>query len=238
MRNASEPPSTTLPSCCCVCALSFLRKVPTPPQAAAAAGSPASNLVHEACGRCTAPLWRSASHHVRTYRGRQRYAKSWFCFVYHHSDWLLEHAGHFVTSRGESGSNEQRAELSGSLRFQQAARGIVPDGSLLAVNGTLYGTTNFGGVPSNRCYPATGCGTVYRLQAARATQTVLYRFNGPKDRHTAVCGTDRPRRHPLWNHTDRRQEQRRNGFRRHAFGLGACGLYRSPEKTETIRARA
>lgn len=64
--------------------------------------------------------------------------------------------------------------------FSKQRDGIVPAGSLLAVNGTLYGTTNFGGVPSKQCYPATACGTVYELKPP-SDQTVLYRFQGAKD---------------------------------------------------------
>ena len=64
--------------------------------------------------------------------------------------------------------------------FKKQSGGIVPDGSLLAVGGTLYGTTNFGGDPSKRCYPAWGCGTVYRFEAP-GKERVLYRFNGAKN---------------------------------------------------------
>ncbi len=64
--------------------------------------------------------------------------------------------------------------------FNKQRDGIVPAGSLLDVNGTLYGTTNFGGLPSNQCYPATGCGTVYQFKPP-SNQTVLYRFHGAKD---------------------------------------------------------
>ncbi|MGA7284068.1 MAG: choice-of-anchor tandem repeat GloVer-containing protein [Candidatus Cybelea sp.] len=64
--------------------------------------------------------------------------------------------------------------------FNKGRDGIVPAGSLLNVNGTLYGTTNFGGVPSKQCYPATACGTVYRFKPP-SNHTVLYRFHGAKD---------------------------------------------------------
>jgi uncharacterized repeat protein (TIGR03803 family) len=64
--------------------------------------------------------------------------------------------------------------------FNKGRDGIVPAGGLLNVNGALYGTTNFGGVPSKQCYPATACGTVYRFEPP-SKHTVLYRFHGAKD---------------------------------------------------------
>ncbi|MGB8909897.1 MAG: choice-of-anchor tandem repeat GloVer-containing protein [Candidatus Cybelea sp.] len=82
-------------------------------------------------------------------------------------------------------STSQRA-ASSSAKFQvlyvfhKGRDGIVPAGSLLAVNGTLYGTTNFGGDPSKQCYPAAACGTVYEFKPP-SKHTVLYRFHGAKD---------------------------------------------------------
>ena len=46
--------------------------------------------------------------------------------------------------------------------------GQVPDGSLIDVNGTLYGTTQFGGT--------AGTGTVFALDPATGVETVLYSF--------------------------------------------------------------
>lgn len=82
--------------------------------------------------------------------------------------------------------NASQVPASGSSNFQvlhafdKQKNGIVPDGSLVAVGGSLYGTTNFGGDPSKRCYPAWGCGTIFRFDAP-SKQTVLYRFNGSAD---------------------------------------------------------
>ncbi|HEY2475088.1 MAG TPA: choice-of-anchor tandem repeat GloVer-containing protein, partial [Candidatus Cybelea sp.] len=64
--------------------------------------------------------------------------------------------------------------------FDAEKNGRVPVGTLLVLNGTLYGTTNFGGDPSKRCYPGVGCGTVFELSSASNEKT-LYRFNGNAD---------------------------------------------------------
>ncbi len=77
--------------------------------------------------------------------------------------------------RESSGSNFQTLHL-----FNKQRDGIVPVGTLLPVNGVLYGTTNFGGDPSNRCYPAWGCGAVYKFSTP-SSESVLYRFHGTKD---------------------------------------------------------
>ncbi len=61
--------------------------------------------------------------------------------------------------------------------FEKSSGGIVPVGALLALGGTLYGTTNFGGQHSKDCYPATGCGTVYEI-GPPSEESVLYRFAG------------------------------------------------------------
>ncbi|MGC1380464.1 MAG: choice-of-anchor tandem repeat GloVer-containing protein [Candidatus Baltobacteraceae bacterium] len=61
--------------------------------------------------------------------------------------------------------------------FEKPHNGIVPVGALVARNGVLYGTTNFGGDASKDCYPAKGCGTVYEVSMT-GKETVLYRFAG------------------------------------------------------------
>ncbi|HET6275341.1 MAG TPA: choice-of-anchor tandem repeat GloVer-containing protein [Candidatus Cybelea sp.] len=74
-------------------------------------------------------------------------------------------------------------QASGSAGFQtlhifdKQRDGIIPVGRLLHYKGTFYGTTNFGGDPSKRCYPALACGTVYKFDPPSAV-TVLYRFTG------------------------------------------------------------
>ena len=62
--------------------------------------------------------------------------------------------------------------------FEKAHNGVVPVGSLLPLNGSLVGTTNFGGI--SHCRPGHGCGLVYELSTP-STQTVLYRFKGGTD---------------------------------------------------------
>jgi uncharacterized repeat protein (TIGR03803 family) len=53
--------------------------------------------------------------------------------------------------------------------------GIIPVGALLDLSGTLYGATNFGGLPSKECYPNPGCGTVFEMSRS-GKYNVLYRF--------------------------------------------------------------
>lgn len=54
--------------------------------------------------------------------------------------------------------------------------GAVPEAGISAVNGTIYGTTFFGGLKKNQCYTGRGCGTVFRIKASR--ESVLYSFRG------------------------------------------------------------
>ncbi|MGA7202939.1 MAG: choice-of-anchor tandem repeat GloVer-containing protein [Candidatus Cybelea sp.] len=52
--------------------------------------------------------------------------------------------------------------------------GAHPQAALINVNGTLYGTTNTGGV---RCSGRGGCGTVFAITTS-GLETVLYKFKG------------------------------------------------------------
>jgi uncharacterized repeat protein (TIGR03803 family) len=62
--------------------------------------------------------------------------------------------------------------------FAHLRDGIVPVGTLLGLNGSLYGATNFGGyVPG--CRPQHGCGTVFEISSP-GEETVLYRFKNDK----------------------------------------------------------
>ncbi len=55
--------------------------------------------------------------------------------------------------------------------------GQAPDASLIDVNGTLYGTTVYGGsVPHCANYYDIGCGTVYALDRSTGVETALYSF--------------------------------------------------------------
>ncbi|HTT84965.1 MAG TPA: choice-of-anchor tandem repeat GloVer-containing protein [Rhizomicrobium sp.] len=52
--------------------------------------------------------------------------------------------------------------------------GVVPDASLIDVNGTLYGTTEYGG--TGHCQG--GCGTIFSVNAATGAETILHDFEG------------------------------------------------------------
>ncbi|HEX3664001.1 MAG TPA: choice-of-anchor tandem repeat GloVer-containing protein [Rhizomicrobium sp.] len=61
------------------------------------------------------------------------------------------------------------------------ADGVLPNGPLLNVNGTFYGTTEFGGLSNTACigdYP--GCGTVFSFDPGSGAETVLYSFCSKK----------------------------------------------------------
>lgn len=61
--------------------------------------------------------------------------------------------------------------------FKGAPDGANPDGGLLDVNGTLYGTTASGGVCSSS---EDGCGTVFTISTS-GNEQVIYRFQGGDD---------------------------------------------------------
>jgi len=60
--------------------------------------------------------------------------------------------------------------------FTGAADGATPYGGVIFSNGTLYGTTEYGGKMGPNCQ--IGCGTVFKITGVGA-ETVLYSFNGP-----------------------------------------------------------
>jgi uncharacterized repeat protein (TIGR03803 family) len=59
----------------------------------------------------------------------------------------------------------------------------VPQGLLLSKNrDTLYGTTMYGGSPSDVCDPSLGCGIAFSYDLSTSTYKVMHEFrNGPKD---------------------------------------------------------
>jgi uncharacterized repeat protein (TIGR03803 family) len=59
--------------------------------------------------------------------------------------------------------------------FAGGKDGERPTGGLVAVNGTLYGTTSLGG--TGKCASDEGCGTVFKI-ATSGKETVLYSFKG------------------------------------------------------------
>ncbi len=62
-------------------------------------------------------------------------------------------------------------------RFVGGTDGAFPDGDLLNVNGTLYGTTTLGG---SSCYGGRGCGVVYSI-TPDGTEKVLHSFSRGAD---------------------------------------------------------
>ncbi len=64
------------------------------------------------------------------------------------------------------------------FRFSRTQDGGRPEGSLLAVNGVLYGTTRYGGGGACSINYGTGCGTVYRLDPKSGRKKRLYSFGG------------------------------------------------------------
>ena len=62
--------------------------------------------------------------------------------------------------------------------FRYTHEGGRPTGSLIDVNGTLYGTTLFGGGGACSIFGGTGCGTVYRLDPTSGSKKTLYSFRG------------------------------------------------------------
>ena len=56
-------------------------------------------------------------------------------------------------------------------RFRGGNDGANPSASVLAVNGVLYGTTEYGGIPSEEC----NAGTVFKVSTT-GIEKVLYRF--------------------------------------------------------------
>jgi uncharacterized repeat protein (TIGR03803 family) len=65
--------------------------------------------------------------------------------------------------------------------FKGGSDGATPAlAGMVAVNGTLYGTTNAGGDSSCRVAYSVGCGTVFEISSA-GKERVLYRFKGKRD---------------------------------------------------------
>lgn len=86
-----------------------------------------------------------------------------------------------TSARASSRTDPRRTTTSSYevlYRFSRSADGGRPEGSLLAVNGMLYGTTRFGGGGACNNYDGTGCGTVYRLDPKSGRKKRLYSFGG------------------------------------------------------------
>jgi len=78
-----------------------------------------------------------------------------------------------------STSGEERVLYS----FKGGSDGVLPVAGLIALNGTLYGTTSGGG--STDC--AYGCGTVFAVNTSGA-ESVLYSFKGGSDGADPMAG--------------------------------------------------
>jgi len=65
-------------------------------------------------------------------------------------------------------------------RFAGPPDGAEPSANLIALNGTLYGTTPNGGSVSNGCDRSAGCGVVFQVSPS-GTERVVYAFKGGKD---------------------------------------------------------
>jgi uncharacterized repeat protein (TIGR03803 family) len=70
--------------------------------------------------------------------------------------------------------------------FVGGVDGDGPEAALLNVNGTLYGTTAFGGVNGSGC-STLGCGTVFSITLS-GHETVLYNFKGTPDGSEPISG--------------------------------------------------
>jgi uncharacterized repeat protein (TIGR03803 family) len=67
-------------------------------------------------------------------------------------------------------------------RFKGGSDGISPSGSLVRLDGRLYGATSSGGTtcPASGGSTETGCGTVFSIDTS-GNERVLYRFRGNRD---------------------------------------------------------
>ena len=71
----------------------------------------------------------------------------------------------------------------------EATDGGGPAASLLGVNGTLYGTTEFGGGYSSCNNGGDGCGTVFSIDPITRAETILHSFlNNGKDGQNPIAG--------------------------------------------------
>jgi uncharacterized repeat protein (TIGR03803 family) len=65
--------------------------------------------------------------------------------------------------------------------FKGGRDGATPLSRLIYVNGTLYGTTLYGGNAAGACESQQGCGTVFSLDPASGRERLIYRFKGGVD---------------------------------------------------------
>jgi uncharacterized repeat protein (TIGR03803 family) len=65
--------------------------------------------------------------------------------------------------------------------FTGSPDGANPEGFVVNVNGTLYGTTFVGGTGTCTYSSSTGCGTVFTVDPTTGSESVLYSFTGGTD---------------------------------------------------------
>lgn len=72
-------------------------------------------------------------------------------------------------------------------RFKGGKDGIEPLAALVAMNGMLYGTTRYGGEPSDCVGVGKGCGTIFEMSTS-GKENVLYRFTNTTDGAFPLAG--------------------------------------------------
>jgi uncharacterized repeat protein (TIGR03803 family) len=83
--------------------------------------------------------------------------------------------------------NPQSGGVTVLYAFQGGTDGSSPQAGLVEVNGMLYGTTKYGGVPRG-CIGNHGCGTIFEIDPGTAQETTLYHFTGKSDQGNPVAG--------------------------------------------------
>lgn len=73
--------------------------------------------------------------------------------------------------------------------FSGSSDGALPEGGLIDVHGTLYGTTEYGGGLTGRCKSVygLGCGTVYAI-TPQGKEKILHSFQGGSDGARPLAG--------------------------------------------------
>ena len=82
---------------------------------------------------------------------------------------------------GTDGSGEKTLHA-----FGGSSDGATPLGDLLAYNGAIFGTTEYGGKGRPLC--ANGCGTVFRISPGSGSESVLHAFGAARDGSLPVAG--------------------------------------------------
>jgi uncharacterized repeat protein (TIGR03803 family) len=73
--------------------------------------------------------------------------------------------------------------------FKGGSDGMEPMAGVVRTGRTFYGTTQYGGAPTPLC--ATGCGTVFSVDATSGLEHVVYRFKSLKDAPDGAYPADR-----------------------------------------------